>query len=716
MSHNVSFEIAYCNIDENEDLSNLAIQIKATRTIREKLREDSQIKIMLLLKKKTTLIVVAQFGCLYKFSFSLEGVSYQESLQPKNPEVPNQMVEIQHIMELSNGKLSACSQCNEIFICNVSPSFEIEKRLTGHEDTVYSLCELNNAQHLVSCSQDSYLFIWKNYNEIKRIGGTKTLIPSPILHLDSTKNFVVNWKSLSTNSLENSYLEFYDYTGRSVGCIKKIFTGNEGKMFEIKEKDHLVVAFDNELPGEKNEKCLIIVDYIHFKEITRIPVYLNGDDYCFDLYFDSLLFLSGHGQLYQINMYKNYEIQTEINMEYSVGKFLYAIEDKQIIVVDDENYIEEQVGEKTSYRKRGGLTYFTFENTLGKSWKSLKPPPKLRRIIHKITTNITVKHFNMKTPIVLLSNKTIVIGTKDATLEFYIIKDLTGLRPSFQVEGCVRLCSSYERDSAYLRKAIISITEISNHRIAVATEFTDELFIIDYINKYIVGKFRTGHCDILLTVISLPNDYFLTSSFDGRVVISNLMERRSVLRYKDTTIPYATTAIEDGFLVCWKSNTEHTLTRHDFGGATKSEIKGQFTNEQGGLFYVKKFNHIVVVYQDESEKANKDHHISILDLSDSNLRELHRIKDKLLTNYPPYSFNFFKDALFYANNFCLFEMSCLNKYEITKKIVKDIQFDGDLLEFITYDSQLYILCDNIRKNREKKIYNKGLSLFRAIMN
>ena len=94
--------------------------------------------------------------------------------------------------------------------------------------------------------------------------------------------------------------------------------------------------------------------------------------------------------------------------------------------------------------------------------------------------------------------------------------------------------------------------------------------------------------------------------------------------------------------------------------------------------------------------------ISILDLSDSNLRELHRIKDKLLTNYPPYSFNFFKDALFYANNFCLFEMSCLNKYEITKKIVKDIQFDGDLLEFITYDSQLYILCDNIRKNREKK--------------
>ena len=123
-----------------------------------------------------------------------------------------------------------------------------------------------------------------------------------------------------------------------------------------------------------------------------------------------------------------------------------------------------------------------------------------------------------------------------------------------------------------------------------------------------------------------------------------------------------------------------------------------------------------MVYQDESEKANKDHHISILDLSDSNLRELHRIKDKLLTNYPPYSFNFFKDALFYANNFCLFEMSCLNKYEITKKIVKDIQFDGDLLEFITYDSQLYILCDNIRKNREKKIYNKGLSLFRAIMN
>jgi hypothetical protein len=248
-------------------------------------------------------------------------------------------------MELSNGKLSACSNCNDIFICNVSP-FQIERTLTGHQDTVYSLCELNNAQHLVSCSQDSYLFIWKNYNEIKRIGGDKTLIPSPILHLDSTRNFVVNWKSLSTKSLENSYLEFYDYTGQSIKCIKKIFTSNVGKMFEIKEKDHLVVAFDNELPADKNETRLIIVDYIHFKEVTRIPVDLNSDDYCFDLYFDSLLFLSGNGQLYQINMYKNYEIQTEISFRCSVGKFLYTIEDQQIIGVDNKKIIEEKVERK----------------------------------------------------------------------------------------------------------------------------------------------------------------------------------------------------------------------------------------------------------------------------------------------------------------------------------------------------------------------------------
>jgi hypothetical protein len=290
----------------------------------------------------------------------LEGVSCEGSLRPKNPEFENQMVEIQHIMELSNGKLSACSNCNDIFICKVFP-FQIERILTGHQDTVYSLCELNNAQHLVSCSQDSYLFIWKNYNEIKRIGGDKTLIPSPILHLDSTRNFVVNWKSLSTKSLENSYLEFYDYTGQSIKCIKKIFTGNEGKMFEIKEKDHLVVAFDNELPADRNEKCLIIVDYIHFKEVTRIPVDLNGDDYCFTLYFDSLLFLSGNRQLYQINMYKNYEIQTEINMKHSVGKFLYVIEDKQIIVVDNERVFENKVGKKL---KRGGLTKHTFQNKL----------------------------------------------------------------------------------------------------------------------------------------------------------------------------------------------------------------------------------------------------------------------------------------------------------------------------------------------------------------
>ena len=811
MSHNISFEIAYCNIDDNEDLSKLAIQLKEAKLTEEQIIDDSQIKKLLLLKNKTTLIVVTKFGYLYKFSFSLEGVSCEGSLRPKNPEFENQMVEIQHIMELSNGFLSVCSQCNDIFICNVSVSpFQIESILSGHQDTVYSLCELNNAQYLVSGSQDSYLFIWNGCNVIKKIGGknNKTLIPSPILYFDSTKNFVVNWKS-TTNSLENSCLEFYDYTGQSIKCIKNIFTGNEGKMFEIKEKDHLVVAFDNELDAEKNEKCLIIVDYIHFKVVTRIPVYLDGDDYCFDLYLDSLLFWSGKGQLYQINMYKNYEIQTKITFgcsdhcsnrigyewcadhedpecalrntgSVSVGKFLYAIEDQQIIVVDNEKLIEEKCGEKTTYKKKGGLTYFTFKNTLppeeGKSsisrrifehkeeekintlnkgeiilpivqsmlhrnqieqkknerpLEKIETPPKLRRIINKITQlHITEKHCNMKTPIVLLSNKTIVIGTKDATLEFYIIKDLTG-HPSFQRENYRQLCSSYERNSAHLRKAIISITEISNHRIVVATEFTDKLFIIDYINKNFFTEVHTKHNDVLLTVISLPNDYFLTTSFDGTVIISNLMERetfkRRVIRYKDTTIPYATTAIEDGFLVCWKSNTEHTLTRYDFKGVIKGEIKGQFTNEQGGLFYVKKFNHIVVVYQDESEKENKDHHISILDLSDSNLRELHRIKDKLLTNYPPYSFNFFNDSLFYANNSCLFEMSCLNKYEITKIIIMDNQFDGDLLEFITYETmdvtQLYILCDTIIRRekqsmnyREKTIYYKGLSLFRAFIN
>ena len=777
MSHNVSFEIAYCNIDDNEDLSKISIQLKETKLTREQIIKDYQIKKMLLLKDKKTLIVVTTFGYLYKFSFSSENVKYSENrLQPENPKFRNQMVEIQHIMELSNGFLSACSQCNEIFICEVS-SFVVIRTLTGHKDTVYSLCELNNAHHLVSCSQDSYFILWKNYNEIKRIGGTNTLIPSPILHLDSTRNFVVNWRS---SILSESYLEFYDYAGEVIKRMEHIFTGTEGKMFEIKEKDHLVVAFNNELPAEKKETRLIIVDYIHFKEVTRIPVDLNDDNYCFDLYFDSLLFLSGKGQLYQINMYKNYEIQTKISFSCSVGKFLYAIEDQQIIIVDNETKIEEKDGKKKTYKIKGGLTYFTFENILppeeGKSsisqriiehkeeekintlnrgeiispivqsmshrnqieqkknerpLEKIETPPKLRRIINKITQlNITEKHFNMKTPIVLLSNKTIVIGTKDATLEFYIIKDLTG-RPSFQQESYRQLCSSYERNSAYLRKAIISITEISNHRIVVATEFTDKLFIIDYINKNFLTEVHTEHNDVLLTVISLPNDYFLTTSFDGTVIISNLMERktfkRKVIRYKDTTIPYATTAIEDGFLVCWKSNTEHTLTRYDFNGVIKGEIKGQFTNEQGGLFYVKKFNHIVVVYQDESEKANKDHHIAILDLSDSNLRELHRIKDKLLTNYPPYSFNFFNDALFYANNSCLVEMSCLNKYEITKKIIMDNQFDGDLLEFITYETmdvtQLFILCDTIiRKEkqsmnyREKTIYYKGLSLFRAFVN
>ena len=357
MNHNESFEIAYCNIDDNEDLSNLAIQIKETKTIQEKFTEDSHINIMLLLKNKTTLIVVAHFGFLHKFSFSLKGVSYQGSLQPKNPEFPNQMFDIQHIIELSNGKLSACSQCNDIFICNVFP-FQIERTLTGHADTVYSLCELNNAQHLVSCSQDSYLFIWNNYNVIKRIGGNITLIPSPILHLDSTRNFVVNWRR---RRLSESYLEFYDYAGEVIKRMEHIFTDTEGKIFEIKEKDHLVVAFNNELPTEKNKTCLIIVDYIHFKEVIRIPVDLDGDDYCFDLYYDSLLFLSGKGQLYQINMYKNYEIQTKINMKHSVGKLLYVIEDKQIIVVDNETIFENKVGKKL---KRGGLTMHTFQNTL----------------------------------------------------------------------------------------------------------------------------------------------------------------------------------------------------------------------------------------------------------------------------------------------------------------------------------------------------------------
>jgi hypothetical protein len=193
--------------------------------------------------------------------------------------------------------------------------------------------------------------------------------------------------------------------------------------------------------------------------------------------------------------------------------------------------------------------------------------------------------------------------------------------------------------------------------------------------------------------------------------------KRKVIRYKDTTIPYATTAIEDGFLVCWKSNTEHTLTRYDFKGVIKGEIKGQFTNEQGGLFYVKKFNHIVVVYQDESLNYYPDHQISILD---DNLNLFVTKKSKFITNSPPYSFNFFNDLLFYANNYCLVQMDCLNNYAITKTIVIDNQFHGDLLKFITFENMCYILCDNTyimtksKGYRVLRIYvNTGLSLFRA---
>ena len=56
MSHNVSFEIAYCNIDDNEDLSKIAIQLKETKLTREQIIKDYQIKKMLLLKDKKHLL------------------------------------------------------------------------------------------------------------------------------------------------------------------------------------------------------------------------------------------------------------------------------------------------------------------------------------------------------------------------------------------------------------------------------------------------------------------------------------------------------------------------------------------------------------------------------------------------------------------------------------------------------------------------------------
>ena len=92
----------------------------------------------------------------------------------------------------------------------------------------------------------------------------------------------------------------------------------------------------------------------------------------------------------------------------------------------------------------------------------------------------------------------------------------------------------------------------------------------------------------------------------------------------------------------------------------------------------------------------------------------------VLTNSPPYAFNYFKDFLFYANNYCLIQMDCLNNYAITKTIVMDNQFHGDFLKFITFEDMCYILCDNtyiITKPKGYKLLRifvkMGLSLFRA---
>ena len=529
MSNNESFEVAYSNIDDHEDLNNLAIQLGDKKSLQEKIRDDSQIKKMLLLSNKTTLIVVASNGFLYKFSFSLEGVSYQGSLQTKEKEFANEMIEIEHIMELSNGKLSACSETNNIFICKISP-FQLEHTLSDHNQTVYSLCELSNAKYLVSGSQDSYVFIWNNYKKVKEIGGykNKTLIPSPIVHLASTRNFVVNWRQTSTETAENSYLEFYDYAGEAVRRMEKIFTGNQGKMFEIKEKDHLVVVYDDEKPFGR-EKSLIIVDYINFKKVAKVPVENRGDDYCFDIYLDSLLFLSGTGQLLQLNMYNNYQLQTEIKLEGSVGKFLYAIEDKQVIVVDNEIKSTITRGGKQTRILRGGLTSYTFQSTFRQQkevqskkgicqmpQRPIKMPPVLRRIVNqKRHVNIAVKHFNLKTPIVLLSNHTIVIGTKDGNLEFYSLKSLNA-NPRFQREINMEVTSWFERE---VRKAIVSIVEISNNRIVVISEVTDFFFVIDFIGKKIVQRVEARHRDVVLTAISLQNGFLITTAFDNTVII-----------------------------------------------------------------------------------------------------------------------------------------------------------------------------------------------------
>ena len=733
MSNNESFEVAYSNIDDHEDLNNLAIQLGDKKSLQEKIRDDSQIKKMLLLSNKTTLIVVASNGFLYKFSFSLEGVSYQGSLQTKEKEFANEMIEIEHIMELSNGKLSACSETNNIFICKISP-FQLEHTLSDHNQTVYSLCELSNAKYLVSGSQDSYVFIWNNYKKVKEIGGykNKTLIPSPIVHLASTRNFVVNWRQTSTETAENSYLEFYDYAGEAVRRMEKIFTGNQGKMFEIKEKDHLVVVYDDEKPFGR-EKSLIIVDYINFKKVAKVPVENRGDDYCFDIYLDSLLFLSGTGQLLQLNMYNNYQLQTEIKLEGSVGKFLYAIEDKQVIVVDNEIKSTITRGGKQTRILRGGLTSYTFQSTFRQQkevqskkricqmpQRPIKMPPVLRRIVNqKRHVNIAVKHFNLKTPIVLLSNHTIVIGTKDGNLEFYSLKSLNA-NPRFQREINMEVTSWFERE---VRKAIVSIVEISNNRIVVISEVTDFFFVIDFIGKKIVQRVEARHRDVVLTAISLQNGFLITTAFDNTVIIREptfkIIRELTGGDQFCIAVPYATAAMDDCFLVCWKLHTKHILRKYTYKGNQICEAQGNFTNEQGGLFYLKELKHIVVAYQDESENENKNNCISILN---DKLEPLVTLKHELLTNYPPYSFDFFSDSLFYANNSCLIQMNCSNKYEIIKTFIIEDQFDGDLLEFIRYDDICYIICDNItieeqfKRHKSIELVNKGLSLFRAYFN
>ena len=321
---------------------------------------NTEITAMLLFQNKKMLSIGGNSSEIYLFSINLnlqKPFTQINNLIAFPDSSPDEFVGITSLCQLNENQFAAGSQNNVILILSISP-FVIEKKLNEHADQILVIVGLNNTNFL-SGSYDHTVILWENFNKQKTLKNSIAQASSYAYAIIKFQDnsFAINWKGIKSRII------FYDPSGCSIGENQEVFTASLGGLFEIKSKNHLAVAYDNEKPDEENVNAIAIIEIGNeYKVVTLISNYgilTNTPPYSFSE-FNNYLFYSSNEYFVQINI-DSYTVERTIKMEHQFHGLLFEFLDSGNYIITDNIRDVKGKADKNGvkkYEKSGGISLF----------------------------------------------------------------------------------------------------------------------------------------------------------------------------------------------------------------------------------------------------------------------------------------------------------------------------------------------------------------------